>query len=79
MIVTLVKRYDENGAWTHDMDVMMGVITPDSLRNSQWKVDEYIDIKELKECNETLEEECENLTAENTALKLRLSVLQHQN
>lgn len=79
MIVTFVKRYDENGEWTHDMEVRMGVITPDDLRNSQWQVHEYIDIKELKESNETLEEECENLTEENRMLKLRLSVLQHQN
>ena len=79
MIVIFLKSYDKNGAWTHDIDVRMGVLTPDDLRNSQWKVHEYIDIKELKESNENLEQQCENLTEENMMLKLRLSVLQHQN
>lgn len=79
MVITLLKRYDENGAWTHDMDVRMGVITPDDLRQSQWCVHEYVDIEELKENNMTLEEECENLAEENRMLKLRVAAVCNQN
>jgi len=71
MVITIIKRYDINGAWTHDAEAKIGSYTP--VENSMWKIDEVIDVDEMKEYSMSLEEECENLTEQNRLLTLRLT------
>jgi predicted nucleotidyltransferase len=81
MIVTILKRYNEEGEYTHDMDVKLGVVTPDELRQSQWEVDEYVDLTELSQIlkvQNTFIKMCDRLTKENEELKQRLKYLQYQ-
>lgn len=79
MIITVLKRYDENGAWTHDIDVRFGVITQDDLRNSQWSVDEYIDLTQIKKNIRDYEKLVKEMNEEIEWIKGRLSLLMHRN
>lgn len=37
MIISIWKRYDSNGAWTHDIEIHLGVIYPP--KDSMWRFD----------------------------------------
>ena len=69
--ISVLKRYDVNGAWTHDIELKLGIaiLSP----NSMWKVVEIIDLQEMREDMRTLEEENENLTEQNRRLVNRIT------
>ena len=46
MIVTILRRYDINGASCPDFDVEMGEVKPDE--NSMWRAVEVVNIDELQ-------------------------------
>ena len=73
MIITILKRYDINGAWTHDIEAKIGNYK--SKENSMWKVYKIIDLKEMEENIEYLELECEDLTEKNRLLIIRITEL----
>ena len=50
--ITVLRRYDANGAWTHDEDIILGDYTPHET--SMWKVHLQFNIYELFEENRTL-------------------------
>lgn len=70
MVITIIKRYDINGSWTHDVEAKLGEFTPEP--NSMWRVDEILDIKEMRDYAESLEAECEDLSEKNRLLELRI-------
>jgi hypothetical protein len=76
MKISVLYRYDINGAWTHDIDIKMGEHESDP--NSMWRVVEIIDPDELRQTIHSLEEECENLTEQNRLLTNRISELNNK-
>ena len=46
MKITIFKRYDINGSWTHDIKSEIGEHENDS--HSMWKVDRIIDVSALE-------------------------------
>ena len=55
MKATLLKRYDSNGAFTHDFAVELGEFTPS--KDSMWRFAGFIDVDLNKEFKEK-EDEC---------------------
>lgn len=53
--VTILRRYDINGAWTHDEAIMLGDYTPPE--NSMWKVHRTVNVYNLLEENRKLHSE----------------------
>jgi hypothetical protein len=77
-VVTILKRYDVNGAWTHD--IKLGKFTPPET--SMWKVYKCVNVLDLINELEGLEsylksteEECEDLTEQNRLLTIRIKEL----
>jgi len=45
MKATILKRYDINGAFTHDFDVRIGELKDSDLSNSMWRVHKVFDLE----------------------------------
>lgn len=78
MIITILRRYDMNGAWTHDEEARIGLVTREELKFSMYRIHQVINVNDmaaelsqLREANEYLELECEDLTEKNRLLTLR--------
>lgn len=61
MVITVLRRYDINGAWTHDQEIKEGIHQP--ADNSMWRVHFMGDVSALFDRISQLERE-------NTLLKL---------
>lgn len=75
MVITILRRYDSNGSWTHDEDVKCQDEAYSPPEHSMWKVHDVIDIdeiKDIKETNQALEMEVEDLTEQNRLLTIRI-------
>lgn len=79
MIITILKRYDVNGAFTHDFDAKISNEIFKTDINSMWRISESFDIKEMKETIEFLELKCEDLTEQNRLLTIRINELNKNN
>lgn len=79
MILTVLKRIDINGAFTHDVDYKVGKFEYNPEHNSMWVKSEVINISDIKEQMQHLEIEVEELTEENRKLLVRIHELTKQN
>jgi hypothetical protein len=79
MIITVLRRYDINGAWTHEKEYIIALepFTPD--RDSMYRVHEVIDLEELRNQINELEMELEHIIEENRKLIIRIQELIKQN
>lgn len=58
MKVTILRRYDENGAFTHDVEIKFGVVIPD--KKSMYRFGGIYELKALNmypchKCNELVD------------------------
>ena len=75
MKITILKRYDINGCWTHDIDAKIGSEYFEPHPSSMWQISEKLDIDEMKESLLNLEMEIEKLTEENRKMRIRITQL----
>jgi len=75
MKLTILKRYDINGAWTHDIDAKIDIEYFEPDPRSMWQISEKLDIDEMKESLLNLEMEIEQLTEENRKMRVRITQL----
>lgn len=79
MIITVLRRYDINGAWAHETTYIVALepFTPD--KDSMYRVHEVIDLEELRNQIHELEMELEHIIDENRRLLIRIQELIKQN